>query len=129
MKKFLVIILLFCLVKVYSQDTIFIEKQSKVDFGLEGMIGFSVGKNFYSFNVGGPTLFLRITKDLKIGLGALPSLFVLNGKLGARLGVSPRLDYKNYVIMAPFFHRDVTAEWIWSVGAGYKFHKKDKKKK
>jgi hypothetical protein len=54
----------------------------------------------------------------------LPSIFLYNDKLGARLGVSPRVDYKNIVLIAPFFHRDVTGEWIPSVGLGYKFHKK-----
>ncbi len=107
-----------------GQDTTSVKNKSKFDVGLEGMLGFSVGKNFYSMNVGGPGLYLRINNDWKIGIGALPSIFLLNGKLGARLGVSPRVDYKNFVIMAPFFHRDVTGEWIPSFGLGYKFHKK-----
>ena len=67
---------------------------------------------------------LYLNKNLKIGIGALPSIFLYNDKLGARLGVSPRVDYKNIVLIAPFFHRDVTGEWIPSVGLGYKFHKK-----
>lgn len=75
-------------------------------------------------NVGGPSLFLVLNKNWKIGIGALPSIYYLEGKLGARLGVSPRIDYKNFVIMAPFFHRDKTDEWIWSLGLGYKFHRK-----
>lgn len=107
-----------------SQDTISTAKQSKFDIGLEGMLGVSFGKDFYSVNVGGPSLFLVLNKDWKIGVGALPSLYLLEGKLGARLGVAPRIDYKNLVLFAPFFHRDKTEEWIWSVGFGYKFHKK-----
>jgi len=107
-----------------SQDITSEIKPSKFDIGLEGMLGVSAGKDFYSINVGGPGLFLVLNKDLKIGVGALPSLYLLEGKLGARLGVSPRIDYKNIVLLAPFFHRDKTDSWIWSVGFGYKFHKK-----
>lgn len=99
------------------------KSKSKFDVGLEGMIGFSVGKNFYSMNVGGPSLFLVLNKDWKIGMGAFPSLYLLEGKLGARLGVSPRVEYKNLVIFAPFFYREKTEQWIWSVGLGYKFHR------
>jgi hypothetical protein len=113
----------FCFV-AKGQDSTSIRKTSNWDVSLEGMIGVSFGNNFYSMNVGGPSLFLNLNKDWKIGVGALPSLYVLNGKLGARLGVSPRIDYKNLVLIAPFFHRDTVDEWIWSVGFGYKFHKK-----
>ncbi|WMJ73822.1 hypothetical protein RCC89_11715 [Cytophagaceae bacterium ABcell3] len=103
------------------QDTTQVKRAS---VSLEGMIGFSVGNDFYSLNVGGPSLFLNLNKDWKIGVGALPSLYLLEGQLGARLAVSPRVDYKNFVFIVPFFHRDLTNEWIWSVGFGYKFHKK-----
>jgi hypothetical protein len=92
--------------------------------GLEGMLGVSFGNNFYSVNVGGPALFLTLSKDLKIGVGALPSLYSLDGKLGARLGVSPRIDYKNLVLIAPFFHQYSANNWIGSIGFGYKFHRK-----
>lgn len=107
-----------------SQDSISVNQPSQWDIGLEGAIGISLGIDFYSVNVGGPSLFVVLNKDWKIGVGALPSLYLLEGKLGARLGVSPRIDYKNWVLLAPFFHRDKTDEWIWSVGFGYKFHKK-----
>jgi hypothetical protein len=88
------------------------------------MLGISLGKEFYSINAGGPALFLNLTPDLKIGLGAFPSLYLLNNKLGARLGVSPRIDYKNLVFIAPFFDHEVSNTWTSSVGFGYKFHKK-----
>jgi hypothetical protein len=118
------VLLMFTSFLVKGQDTTSIENPSNFDIGLEGMIGVSVGKDFYSLNVGGPAFFLVLNKDWKIGAGALPSLYLLDGKLGARLGVAPRVDYKNLVFFAPFFHRDRTDEWIWSVGFGYKFHKK-----
>ena len=117
------LMLLFTLI-TNGQDTALFKKPAKLDIGLEGMLGVSFGKDFYAFNVGGPALFLVLNSDLKIGVGALPSLYVLQGKLGARLGVAPRVDYKNWVFFAPFYHRDRTEEWIWSVGFGYKFHKK-----
>jgi hypothetical protein len=105
-----------------SQDSTPINS-SKWDVGLEGMLGVSFGKDFYSVNVGGPAFFLVLNEDLKVGIGALPSLYLYEGKLGARLGVSPRIDYKNLVLIAPFLHRDTADEWIWSVGFGYKFHR------
>lgn len=107
-----------------AQELMKTEASSKIDFGLEGMLGVSVGKDFYLINVGGPSLLLAINKDWKIGVGALPSIYVSDGKLGTRLGVSPRVDYKNLVIIMPFFHREAVNKWIWSVGLGYKFHKK-----
>ncbi|SNS32775.1 hypothetical protein SAMN06295967_107103 [Belliella buryatensis] len=47
----------------------------KVDFALEGMAGVAFGKNFTSFNVGGPSLMLNINQKVKVGFGALPSLY------------------------------------------------------
>ncbi|WP_373521838.1 hypothetical protein [Aquiflexum sp.] len=124
--KVLLGFLLFLLISfaAKSQDSTAIKQSSGMDLSLEGMIGVSFGNNFYSVNVGGPALFLVLNKNLKVGIGALPSLYSLNGKLGARLGVSPRIDYKNLVLIAPFFHRDTADQWVWSVGFGYKFHKK-----
>lgn len=43
---------------------------------LEGMLGFSIGKDFYSMNVGGPALLINLNSDLRIGLGAFPSLYI-----------------------------------------------------
>lgn len=123
--KFLLLLNLIILTNaVKSQDTSANHQASQVKVRVEGMLAFSAGQDFYSMNVGGPSLFLILNRNWKIGIGALPSLYLLNGKLGARLGVSPRIDYKSWVLIAPFFHRDTTGEWISSVGLGYKFHKK-----
>lgn len=129
MKPIRLFCFLLCLsvLEVKSQDSTSTTNPSKFDFALEGMVGMSIGKNFFSWNVGGPGFYLVVNKNFKVGVGALPSLFLLNGKLGARLAVAPRIDYKNYVFVAPFFHRDVTGEWISSIGLGYKFHKKKTK--
>ena len=119
--------LTFCLLSYFAKGQEVIPNQKKTSIiSLEGMVGVSFGKEFYSMNVGGPALFLNLSPDLKIGLGAFPSLYLLNNKLGARLGVSPRIDYKNLVFFAPFFHREVLNTWIGSVGFGYKFHKKQR---
>lgn len=102
------------------------EENPKWDIGLEGMLGIAVGKDFYAFNVGGPSLMLRLNDKWKVGVGAIPSFYVKAGKTGAKLGVSPRIDYKNFALIAPFFHFDSTDKWVWSVGLGYKFHQKKK---
>lgn len=124
-KFFVVLFILCCEFSGYAQTSSDNSSQnSSWDLSFEGMAATSIGKDFYAFNVGGPSLLLRLTKDLKVGVGAFPSFYILKGKSGARLGVSPRIDYKNLVFIAPFFHRDTADEWIWSVGLGYKFHKK-----
>jgi hypothetical protein len=122
--RFVLLLFFICIsFTVKSQEHHTVKSSSRLDVGLEGMIGFSVGKNFYSMNVGGPSLFLVLNKDWKIGMGAFPSLYLLEGKLGARLGVSPKVEYKNLIFFAPFFYREKTEKWIWSVGLGYKFHR------
>lgn len=125
-KKLSTILFLLILISftAKSQDTTTVKQPSKWDVGLEGMLGVSFGNDFYAVNVGGPSLFLVLNQDLKIGVGALPSFYLFEGKWGARLGVGPRIDYKNLAFFAPFFHRDTTDEWIWSVGFGYKFHRR-----
>lgn len=123
-RKIILVLFALCLYQsAFAQDNASNEHE-RWQAGLEGMLGVSFGQNFYSVNVGGPALFLTLSKDLKIGVGALPSLYSLDGKLGARLGVSPRIDYKNFVLIAPFFHNNSANEWIGSLGFGYKFHKR-----
>jgi len=113
-----------CLNSAQAQDSLRQDQPKKLAFQLEGMLAVSVGNNFYSMNVGGPALFLQLNKNVKIGIAAMPSLYILEGKLGARLGVGPRIDIKNWVIIAPFFHREQNDQWIGSFGFGYKFHAK-----
>ncbi|NBT16488.1 MAG: hypothetical protein EBS95_09125 [Chitinophagia bacterium] len=102
------------------------EQQPKMKLSFEGMIGASFGKNFYTINLGGPTLMLGVSKDMKIGIGAVPSLYAEGGKLGTRLGYTPRVDYKNIVFMTPFFPVQPFGKWVGSVGIGYKFQKAKK---
>jgi len=100
--------------------------ENKVQFNLEGMIGASFGKNFYTVNLGGPTLMLGVSKNLKLGIGAVPSLYSEGGKFGTRLGYTPRVDYKNIVFMTPFFPVQPFGKWTASFGMGYKFMKNKK---
>lgn len=102
-----------------------VTKNQNFEVGLEGMFFTSFGKNFYSFNIGGPSLQLRITKDLKAGVAAMPSFYVRDGETGAKLAVGPRIDFKNFVFALPFFHFDTTETWIMTAGIGYKFHRKN----
>lgn len=58
------------------------EENLKWDIGLEGMLGFAAGNDFYAFNVGGPSLMLRLDEDCKVGVGALPSFYIKEVKTG-----------------------------------------------
>jgi hypothetical protein len=98
------------------------EEESKVEIALEGILGMTVADNFFSVNVGGPSLLLRLSPAVKVGVGAFPSFFVRDSKTGARLAVGPRVDVKNFVVFGSFFHFDRTDEWVSSFGLGYKFH-------
>ncbi|MEY3151875.1 MAG: hypothetical protein ACK5HN_06325 [Bacteroidota bacterium] len=98
----------------------------QMQFSLDGMIGASFGKNFYTLNIGGPVLFLNLHEDFKVGVGLLPSIYSENGKFGTKLGMSPRVDYKSLVFILPFFPSQPFGKWVGSVGIGYKFQKKAK---
>ncbi len=119
-------VLMFALLSLAAkgQDSSLVKTPSKQNLGFDGMVAVSFGKNFYSVNVGGPSFFLVLGKKWKIGVCALPSLSWLEGNLMPRLGVAPRIDYMNWALLAPFYYRDKTTPWIWSLGLGYKFQKK-----
>ncbi|WP_066839750.1 hypothetical protein [Rufibacter ruber] len=128
-KTVILVVAFFISTLTYAQEQEKKEKENpKWDIGMEGRLGFAAGNDFYAFNVGGPSLMLRLNDDWKIGVGALPSFYIKEGKTGAKLGVSPRIDYKHFVLIAPFFHFDNPDKWVWSIGLGYKFHKKNKTK-
>jgi hypothetical protein len=93
----------------------------RMDVGLEGMIGASMGRDFFAFTVGGPSFRLRLAPNLRVGVGAFPSLYVKEGQLGAKLGASPRIDIGQVVIFSPFYHFESTNSWIRTVGLGYIF--------
>jgi hypothetical protein len=91
----------------------------KWNVGLEGIMAFSAGKNMFAFNVGGPSLLLSLHKTLNVGVCALPTLFLYENKVGLGLGFSPRIDYKNFMIVCPIYK--IGDQWVTTLGLGYKF--------
>jgi len=91
-----------------------------IDFALEGMIGVAVGKNAVGINVGGPSLKLKL-KNYRIGVGAFPSLLILNREAAPRLAVSPIVEYKKWMLITPYYGYDTDKKMIWTFGIGYKF--------
>ena len=114
--------LLFSSHSMLSQNT---EPQPKpeksIDLGFEGMIGLSFNKETIGINVGGPSLKFRFNKNYKIGVGAFPSLVIIDKKAYPKLGVSPILEYKNWMFIAPYYGYDSKDQLIWTFGLGYRF--------
>jgi len=96
------------------------ETKTKIDFTLEGMIAVSFGDGIVGINVGGPSLKLKM-KNFKIGVGAFPSLIIMDGKATPRLAVSPILEYKKWLLIAPYYGYDSKDNMLWTFGIGYKF--------
>lgn len=93
------------------------------NMGFDGMLASSFSKDLVAFNIGGPSFFWVLNEKIKVGISALPSMVILNNKLGVRLGVSPRIDFKKWVLLMPLY-QDKTENWIWTFGLGYKFNYK-----
>jgi hypothetical protein len=121
-KKSVLGILMFSSYGMFSQN---IEQQSihekKIDMGFEGMIGVSFNKETIGINVGGPSLKFKFNKNYKIGVGAFPSLVIIDKKVYPKLGVSPILEYKNWMFIAPYYGYDNKDKLIWTFGLGYRF--------
>lgn len=96
------------------------EEKKQVALGLDGMLGVSYGSETLGINVGGPSLKFRINK-FKIGVGAFPSLIVVDQKAMPRLAVSPIVEYRNVMLITPYYGYDSKDEQIWTFGLGYKF--------
>jgi hypothetical protein len=107
---------------IYSQNVVEAKTEKKFDVGLEGMIGISFNHKTIGVNVGGPSFKFRWNKNFKIGVGALPSLIVLDKRAYPRLGVSPIIEYKKYMLIAPYYGYDTADKMIWTLGFGYKFY-------
>jgi len=101
------------------------DKESKpkkqIDFGIEGMIGLSCGSQTLGINVGGPSLKFKINK-FKIGVGCFPSLIIVDDKAFPKLAVSPIVEYKNVMLITPYYGYDAKDKAIWTFGLGYKFY-------
>ena len=95
-------------------------EQKKVDAGLDGMLAVSVGGKTVGINVGGPSLKFRADK-VKIGVGAMPSLFIRDDKAVPRLAVGPIVEYGHWMLIAPYYGYDAQDKQIWTFGLGYKF--------
>jgi hypothetical protein len=94
----------------------------KIDWAIDGMLGLSFNGKALGINVGGPSLKFKWNKDLKIGIGAFPSLLVMDKKAVPRLAVSPILEYKKWLFIAPYYGYDSLDKIIWTYGLGYKFN-------
>ncbi len=94
--------------------------QKKVEWSLDGMLGVSYGSGTLGINVGGPGLKLRVNR-FKIGVGAFPSLIITGDKAMPRLAVSPIIEYRNLMLIAPYYGYDSENEQIWTFGLGYRF--------
>ena len=96
-------------------------QENKSAFYLDGMFGATLGDGFVTLNIGGPSLSLVLNKDFKVGVGALPSIHIEDGKTTPKLGIGPRIDLKKVSIIAPFFPVQPTGKWAVSLGLAYKF--------
>ncbi|NMH28579.1 hypothetical protein [Flavobacterium silvaticum] len=95
----------------------------KVDIGIDGMLGLSIGEKTVGINVGGPSLKFKVG-DFKIGVGAFPSLFIRDDKAVPRLAVSPIVEYKKWMLIAPYYgYTADNSKQIWTFGIGYRFMK------
>jgi len=101
-------------------STIETKSEKQINLSLEGMIGISVGDGIIGINVGGPSLKLKI-KDFKIGVGAFPSLIIIDDKAAPRLAVSPIVEYKKWMLITPYYGYDSKDKMLWTFGIGYKF--------
>jgi len=106
----------------FSQNTEEVKPVKKIEMGFEGMIGLSFGDDIVGINVGGPSLKFKFSKNFKIGVGAFPSLVVVDKKAYPKLGVSPILEYKKWMIITPYYGYDANDKTIWTFGLGYKFY-------
>lgn len=97
-------------------------ENKKTDWGLDGMIGISYSGTTLGINVGGPSLKYKFNKDWKAGVGAFPSLVVIDKKAFPKLGVSPILEYKKWLLIFPYYGYDASDKMIWTYGFGYKFY-------
>ena len=94
--------------------------KEKINLALDGMIGLSYGKEVFGINVGGPSLKLTLGQ-FKLGFGAFPSLIIMDEKALPRLAVSPIIEYKKWMLIAPYYGYNAEDQILWTFGLGYKF--------
>lgn len=104
----------------FSQTTEAPKPKKEIELGIEGMIGVSYGSKTLGINMGGPSLKCKIN-NFKMGVGAFPSLVVVDEKAMPRLAVSPIVEYKKFMLITPYYGYDSKDKMIWTFGLGYKF--------
>lgn len=97
------------------------KQESKIKAGFEGILGLSYSERIVALHVGGPSFKYKLSKNFKIGMGAFPSLIMLDDKVMPRLGFSPILEYRKWNFIAPYYGFDSKNRELWSFGLGYKF--------
>lgn len=108
---------------VRGQDTPDQEGAKKTRVEFEGMVSASVGADAWAVNVGGPSFKVKLNKNVAVGAGALPSFVSWRDRQEPRLGLSPRVDYKHWVLVAPvYFFSGSDGGWVYTFGLGHKFH-------
>ncbi|MDI1256990.1 MAG: hypothetical protein PSV16_12910 [Flavobacterium sp.] len=118
--KIILIGLLFSSIGIFAQEKQTPKPESKIESGFDGMIGVSYGSKTLGINVGGPSLKYKFTKNFKMGIGAVPSLIVMDSKAMPRLAVSPIIEYKRWMFITPYYGYDAKNKQIWTFGIGYK---------
>ncbi|MGQ2984573.1 hypothetical protein [Flavobacterium sp.] len=96
-------------------------EEKKFEAGFDGMLAVSYGSKTLGINVGGPSLKYKFTNSFKVGVGAFPSLILVDERAYPRLAVSPIIEYKNWMAITSYYGYDAKDEPIWTFGIGYKF--------
>nr|WP_294935769.1 hypothetical protein [uncultured Flavobacterium sp.] len=122
-KKGFYLFLLFLSVAGFAQTAVVPQssQEKKIEFGFEGMVGLAFGEKTIGITVGGPSLKFKCNKNFKIGVGAFPSLVVIDDKAFPRLAVSPIIEYRHWMIITPYYGYDADDNQIWTYGVGYRF--------
>ena len=121
--KKLFFLFIFCSSTTYcfAQSKEEAKANKKIEWSIEGMIGLSFNGRALGINVGGPSLKIKWKNNLKVGFGAVPSLLVMDNRAVPRLAVSPIIEYKKLIFIAPYYGYDSSNRIIWTYGLGYKF--------
>lgn len=98
-------------------------EKASFEMKVEGILAVSYGSKAFGINVGGPSLKYKFTPDFKVGVGAFPSLIILDDKAAPRLAVSPIIEYKRWMLITPYYGYDTKNKQIWTFGIGYRFTK------
>mgnify|MGYP003600259933 FL=1 len=105
----------------FAQTPENVKPEPKIEAGFEGILALSYSERIIGLHVGGPSFKYKFSKNFKIGMGAFPSLIMLDDKVMPRLGFSPIIEYKKWNFIALYYGFDSSYKELWSFGLGYKF--------